>query len=366
MPLEDLVKVIDTLQQRIKDHRPSLQLEARTRAALIDPLLTALGWDVSDPGLVTPEYDVGQGRADYALINGSDPKRPVVGIVEVKQLDRALNDREHIQMLNYVNMEGIKYAILTDGNVWKLYDVFKQAPLPERCLLNVKITGTLSHELALKLLLLWRPNLASGNPVPAEEPILVPRPGLATTKALHSPVETSCPPTSASPPLTTSLPLARDKQRESYGIPEDEHEEKHSTNHKTAYWESSEEGIRNCKYRINGEDWIKMKNATYLLLEILKWCAQQHIYGKDEYYRTLSEAKTGRGGKSSKPILVQKDQPMKEFYSKNDVDGWCIFKNLSNPHKVNLIENKLLKACVRQDGTHPALKRDLWIQIPNA
>ena len=51
MPLDDLVKVIETLQQRIRDHGDSLrQNEIRTRVALIDPLLTALGWDVADPG----------------------------------------------------------------------------------------------------------------------------------------------------------------------------------------------------------------------------------------------------------------------------------------------------------------------------
>ena len=72
MPLDDLVSVIETLQQRIRDHGESLrQNEIRTRAALIDPLLTALGWDVADPGLVMPEYDVSGRKADYALLSGN-------------------------------------------------------------------------------------------------------------------------------------------------------------------------------------------------------------------------------------------------------------------------------------------------------
>ena len=59
MPLDDLVQVIETVQKRIRDHGDSLrQNEIRTRVVLIDPLLTALGWDVADPGLVTAEYDV--------------------------------------------------------------------------------------------------------------------------------------------------------------------------------------------------------------------------------------------------------------------------------------------------------------------
>ena len=42
--LEDLVQVIETIQRRIVEHRPSLSgNETRTRMALIDPLLTVLG-----------------------------------------------------------------------------------------------------------------------------------------------------------------------------------------------------------------------------------------------------------------------------------------------------------------------------------
>ena len=65
MPLDDLTGVIETLQQRIRQHGPiTLRAnETRTRMALIDPLLCALGWNTADPALVTPEYrvDVGMG-----------------------------------------------------------------------------------------------------------------------------------------------------------------------------------------------------------------------------------------------------------------------------------------------------------------
>ena len=50
MLLDDLVGVIETLKERIAAHgaKPA-ENETRTRMALIDPLLQALGWDVSDP-----------------------------------------------------------------------------------------------------------------------------------------------------------------------------------------------------------------------------------------------------------------------------------------------------------------------------
>ena len=170
MPLDELVSVIETLQQRISDHGTTLrENETRTRMALIDPLLNALGWDVSDPALVTPEYSVGGGRADYAL-HGSESIP--AAIVEAKRLGHSLSDDERMQMLNYANARGIRYAAVTDGNVWEFYEVFKQAPLEDRRLLSLRIANTPAHELALQLLLLWRPNLASGQPVMANEPVL--------------------------------------------------------------------------------------------------------------------------------------------------------------------------------------------------
>ena len=192
MPLDDLVSVIETLQQRIGTHRQSLQQnEIRTRTALIDPLLTALGWDVSDPALVTPEYSVGGGRADYAL-NGSDSIP--AAIVEAKRLGHALNDDERMQMLNYANARGVRYAAVTDGEVWEFYEVFTQTPqtLEDRRLLYLRIASQAAHELALQLLMLWRPNLSSGRTIPAEEPVLsvAPEPG-TVDESIDEPAEAS-------------------------------------------------------------------------------------------------------------------------------------------------------------------------------
>ena len=184
MLLDELVGVIETLKQRIRTHGATLRAnEIRTRVALIDPLLVALGWDVSDPALVTPEYTVGEGRADYAL-HGSESIP--AAMVEAKRLGHALNDDERMQMLNYANARGVRYAAVTDGDVWEFYEVFKQAPLEDRRLLNLRIANTPAHELALRLLLLWRPNLASGQPVEATEPILTVDPPISPNS--HQPV----------------------------------------------------------------------------------------------------------------------------------------------------------------------------------
>lgn len=173
MPLDDLVSVIETLQQRIHDHGPTLrENETRTRMALIDPLLTALGWDVSDPALVTPEYNVSGRWADYALLR---PDGQPAATIEAKKLGESLASHR-MQMLNYSNASGVEYAGLTDGDHWELYEVFQRGQLEDRRILDVSIANMPAHELALKLLLLWRPNLASGQPVAAAKPLVGPAP----------------------------------------------------------------------------------------------------------------------------------------------------------------------------------------------
>ena len=169
MPLDELVGVIETLKERIAAHGASLrENETRTRMALIDPLLQALGWDISDPAMVTPEYSVGASRADYALLT---PTGNPSALVEAKKLDESLASHR-MQMLNYANISGIPHAGLTDGNHWEMYTVFDQAPIEQRRILDVSMANTPAHEAALKLLLLWQPNLASGQPVAASSPFL--------------------------------------------------------------------------------------------------------------------------------------------------------------------------------------------------
>ena len=162
--LDDLVSAIETLQQRIRNHGANLrENETRTRMALIDPLLTALGWDVSDPSAVTPEYSVSGRWADYALLR---PDGQPAATIEAKKLGESLGSHR-MQMLNYSNASGVEYAGLTDGDHWELYEVFKPGRLEERRIVDVSIVDMQTHQIALQLLPLWRINMASGQPVVA-------------------------------------------------------------------------------------------------------------------------------------------------------------------------------------------------------
>ena len=167
--LDELVDVIETLKSRIDEHRAVLQgNEAQTRLSLIDPLLRALGWDTADPALVRPEYVVNGRRADYALMNAQSD---VVVFLEAKNLGEHLANHRS-QVVAYASELGIRFPALTNGNEWEVYDNSQLVPIEQRRVLNVSIADTDSAKCALQFLLLWRPNLASGQPIGANEPIL--------------------------------------------------------------------------------------------------------------------------------------------------------------------------------------------------
>ena len=172
MVLDDLQSVIEKLQDMIETHRGYLSgHETRTRQVLIDPLLRELGWDVSDPEAVQLEYRVGQQWADYALMSDNQP----VAVIEAKRLGRGLEDDEIMQVLNYANRDGIDYMIVTDGDHWEMYEVFKRGTLEERMLMKFQLSQQLPHKNVLQVLGMWKPNLVSdGTPSEPTEPIVVP------------------------------------------------------------------------------------------------------------------------------------------------------------------------------------------------
>ncbi|MXW29868.1 MAG: hypothetical protein F4X54_06715 [Chloroflexi bacterium] len=170
--LNDLVTTINGLRDQIATYRPELSKnEYRTRTVLIDPLLKALGWDVTDPGSVTVEYEVGNGRADYGLRRGLE--HPPVMVVEAKHLDKNLAP-DIGQLLGYATERGVVWSCITDGNIWEVYRSFEMnVPVEERLKLRVTITEGDSTTVALALLGLWQQSLrGTGNLQQASQPLM--------------------------------------------------------------------------------------------------------------------------------------------------------------------------------------------------
>ena len=171
MALDDLQGVIEKLGKMIETQcRYLAENETRTRQVLIDPLLRELGWDVSNPDVVQLEYWVQQYRMDYALMSKGKP----LAVVEAKRLGSDLDDDQIMQVLNYANVAGINYMIITNGNTWEMYEVFKPAELKKRLLMRLELSQQPAYKNALRALAMWKPNLASdGSPSAATEPVLI-------------------------------------------------------------------------------------------------------------------------------------------------------------------------------------------------
>ena len=91
--------------------------EANTRAFVIDPIIGALGY--AGPDQI--ELEVAVGRSGQSL----DYVITAHGIriaVEAKSLQTTLADREASQLVGYIAQEGIRWAILTNGLDWHIFD----------------------------------------------------------------------------------------------------------------------------------------------------------------------------------------------------------------------------------------------------
>lgn len=173
MALDDLKETIETLRKRIQAHRAYLEgNETRTRQVLIDPMLHKLGWNVGDPNSVELEYRIGRDWADYVLMGSGRP----IAVIEAKALGKPLDEKETMQALNYANSAGIPYITLTNGDHWRMLEVFKQAPIKDRILMNFQLTQDEPYACALQALGLWRPNLASGKPQDVATPVMIEKP----------------------------------------------------------------------------------------------------------------------------------------------------------------------------------------------
>ena len=101
---------------------PANNHETSTRYLIIDPVLRALGWDLSDPRDGVVEYRVSPGRrraVDYALLDNVGT--PVI-LVEAKRIDGYSDDEENLdQIYNYmVEVETAGVIVSTNGQYWDI------------------------------------------------------------------------------------------------------------------------------------------------------------------------------------------------------------------------------------------------------
>src|SRR5215211_4263424 len=150
---QTLTSVLHKLRKRIQkvQNRNENIGEQNTKAALIDPLLAALGWDVEDIDEVSREYrrKPQDNPVDYALFMLRSPRL----FVEAKGLEKDLSDRKWIsQVLGYATVVGVEWCVLTNGDEYRLYNAHAPVDVEQKLFRVVRISESNQEEYTLDTL----------------------------------------------------------------------------------------------------------------------------------------------------------------------------------------------------------------------
>ena len=138
-----LANAIDVVRKRIQQIRDRKEIigEQNTKAALIDPLLVALGWDLQEIDEIRREYrrKPQDNPVDYALfLNRTESL-----FIEAKSLEKDLNDRKWIsQNLSYVTVVGVRWCVLTNGDEYRIYNSHAAVDVEQKLFRSVRTSDT--------------------------------------------------------------------------------------------------------------------------------------------------------------------------------------------------------------------------------
>ena len=127
--------------------------EGDTKAALIEPILGALGWALQDLDEVSREYrhKPQDNPVDYALFIMRSPCL----FVEAKSVSKDMGDYKWIsQTLSYATVAGVKWCVLTNGDEYRLYNSHAPVAVEEKLLRSVTISSQDEENRLLDTLLL--------------------------------------------------------------------------------------------------------------------------------------------------------------------------------------------------------------------
>lgn len=150
--LSNAIEVVRKRIQQIRDRKETLG-EQNTKAALIDPILIALGWDLQEIDEARREYrrKPQDNPVDYALFLN----RTECLFVEAKSLEKDLNDRKWIsQNLSYATVVGVRWCALTNGDEYRIYNSHAPVDVEQKLFRSVRVseaanTGTVIDTLHL-------------------------------------------------------------------------------------------------------------------------------------------------------------------------------------------------------------------------
>lgn len=137
-------KILADVRSRIEKYRSRRRInEENTKATLIEPVLRALGWDVEDLDEVVREYKHKRRDkpVDYALMELRQPRL----LIEAKALKEDLEDRRWVaQIIGYAAVAGIEWAVLTNGDEYRLYNTHAPVHVDEKLFRKVRVSDPAS------------------------------------------------------------------------------------------------------------------------------------------------------------------------------------------------------------------------------
>ncbi|MEX0749316.1 MAG: type I restriction enzyme HsdR N-terminal domain-containing protein [Dehalococcoidia bacterium] len=119
----------------VRDYASMNLSEADTRAHLIDPVLTLLGYRGVDalrrevPVAATREF------IDYELRAGGEPQ----ALVEAKAVRHAITDQHAAQCVQYASVLGVRWCLITNGVSWTIYDAHAKGALAAKHVAAVRL-----------------------------------------------------------------------------------------------------------------------------------------------------------------------------------------------------------------------------------
>jgi predicted type IV restriction endonuclease len=134
--LKDLVETWKVICGRMDTYGTSIlgANEEATRYALIDPILTALGWEIDNPKYVRVEcsQDYG-GKPDYTLMKNNRAVCYVEAkkwgtISSIKKLANPLDSDKFNQLKDYCISNSVGTGAFSDGGAWYIIDYSKKNP----------------------------------------------------------------------------------------------------------------------------------------------------------------------------------------------------------------------------------------------
>ncbi|HTW57280.1 MAG TPA: hypothetical protein VMD99_04015 [Terriglobales bacterium] len=142
-PKPALSNAIDVVRKRLLQIRDRKEIlgEQNTKAALIDPILIALGWDLQEIDEVRREFrrKPQDNPVDYALFLN----RTECLFIEAKSLEKDLNDRKWIsQNLSYATVVGVRWCSLTNGDEYRIYNSHAAVDVEQKLFRSVRISET--------------------------------------------------------------------------------------------------------------------------------------------------------------------------------------------------------------------------------